>query len=195
MRICDEAPLTIVVVTRGEAWITTETSTVCLPTGSAALVRGPGHYIVSSAPGTPPDIVIHPGQRCETLDGASLAMTLRLGVRTWGDALDAPTALITGTYENHSTIGSDLASLASRVGTSRANLARRFNLLVGQPPIAYLTHWRLSLAADLMCEPQASVTSVATTVGYASPYAFSTAFKRRYGLSPFQHRAIAVTSA
>jgi AraC-like DNA-binding protein len=46
----------------------------------------------------------------------------------------------------------------------------------------------LSLAADLITQPGATVTSVAARVGYATPFALSTAFKRRYGLSPHEHR-------
>lgn len=275
MRICDEAPLTIIAVTRGEAWIVHHTVPTHLAAGSIAIVRGPEHYTVADTPTTAPHIVIHPGQHCETLNGESLAMSMRLGVRTWGHALDAPTAMLTGTYESRTALGTDLleslpaivvvhheshhpiaamladeivrdspgqeavldrlldilvidtlrtwyqrqddksswwdahhdalvgetlrlihdapeqswtiSSLARSVGTSRANLARRFSDLVGEPPITYLTKWRLSLAADLLCQPAATVTSTARTVGYGSAFAFSTAFKRRYGISPHQH--------
>lgn len=81
-----------------------------------------------------------------------------------------------------------ISTLARTVGTSRANLARRFTEVVGEPVITYLTIWRLSLAADLITQPGETVTSVAAQVGYASPSALSTAFTRRYGLSPHQHR-------
>ena len=43
-----------------------------------------------------------------------------------------------------------VALLASEVGVSRAALARRFTELVGDPPMTFLTEWRLSLAADLL---------------------------------------------
>jgi AraC-like DNA-binding protein len=89
-----------------------------------------------------------------------------------------------------------VATLAAEVGVSRAALARRFNEHVGEPPIAYLTRWRLTLAADLLREPDATVGSVARRVGYASPFTFSTAFKRHHGVSPQRHRAAdAVTGA
>ena len=101
-----------------------------------------------------------------------------------GDALE----LIHGSPEQAWTI----STMARTIGTSRANLARRFNELVGEPPIAYLTKWRLSLAADLLCQPSSTVTSTARSVGYGSPFAFSTAFKRRYGISPHQHRTTAI---
>jgi AraC-like DNA-binding protein len=80
-------------------------------------------------------------------------------------------------------------SLARQTGVSRAALARRFTELVGEPPMAFLTGWRLTLAADLLREPGATVGSVARKVGYASPFALSTAFKRVRGISPQQHRA------
>jgi AraC-like DNA-binding protein len=82
-----------------------------------------------------------------------------------------------------------VSSLASAVGVSRAALARRFTDLVGEPPIAFLTTWRLALAADLLCEPEATVARVARQVGYGSPFTFSTAFKRHHGVSPQEHRA------
>ena len=85
-----------------------------------------------------------------------------------------------------------VASLAREAGVSRAALARRFNALVGEPPMAFLTEWRLTLAADLLREPGATVGSVAPQVGYGSSFALSTAFKRRRGISPQQHRATAV---
>lgn len=81
-----------------------------------------------------------------------------------------------------------LPALAASVGCSRATLARRFTELVGEPPITYLTERRMSLAADLLLEPGASVTSVSRRVGYATPYAFSTAFKRVRGRTPDDHR-------
>ena len=60
--------------------------------------------------------------------------------------------------------------------------------LVGEPPMAFLTGWRLALAADLLLEPGSTVGAVARRVGYSSPFTFSTAFKRVYGVSPKAHR-------
>jgi AraC-like DNA-binding protein len=80
-------------------------------------------------------------------------------------------------------------SLAAAIGVSRAALARRFNALVGEPPMTFLTEWRLTLAADLLREPGATVGSVAPQVGYGSSFALSTAFKRVRGISPQAHRA------
>jgi AraC-like DNA-binding protein len=80
-------------------------------------------------------------------------------------------------------------SLAAAAGVSRATLARRFSELVGESPMTFLTGRRIALAADLLREPQATLESVARQVGYASPYALSTAFKRLRGVSPQQYRA------
>jgi AraC-like DNA-binding protein len=88
-----------------------------------------------------------------------------------------------------------LASLAQRAGVSRAALARRFNEVVGEPPMTFLTQWRLALAADLICEPEQTVGTVADRVGYSSPYALSSAFKRVRGLSPLEHRTRAMAGA
>jgi AraC-like DNA-binding protein len=84
-----------------------------------------------------------------------------------------------------------VAELAAEAGVSRAALARRFTELVGEPPMAYLAGWRIALAADLLLEPGATIGSVAAQVGYGSPFALSTAFKRLRGVSPREHRAAA----
>ena len=81
-----------------------------------------------------------------------------------------------------------LDALASETGASRASLSRRFQELVGEPPMTFLKNWRMALAADLLCRPDETVSTVAEKVGYASPYAFSAAFKRVRGLSPQAHR-------
>ena len=87
-----------------------------------------------------------------------------------------------------------VASLAAEAGASRAALARRFHDLVGEPPMTFLTGWRVALAADLLREPDATVGSVAKRVGYSSPFALSTAFKRIRGVSPKEHRVRALSS-
>lgn len=81
-----------------------------------------------------------------------------------------------------------VAGLARDAGVSRAAFARRFTALVGRPPMAFLTEWRIALAADLLLEPDATLAAVAHRVGYATPFALSAAFKRERGHSPRDHR-------
>ncbi|MGW4461227.1 AraC family transcriptional regulator [Micromonospora sp. NPDC004704] len=84
-----------------------------------------------------------------------------------------------------------LASLAARAGVSRTTLAKRFTELVGEPPLTYLTDWRMTLAADLLTGSTATVSAVAHQVGYADAFGFSAAFKRIHGMSPTAHRRLA----
>jgi AraC-like DNA-binding protein len=274
LRIQDEAPLTLVAMVRGAAWVVPEQGgNVHLAPGEVAVIRGPAPYTVADDPATSPQIVIHPGQLCTTLDGESLHQAMDLGVRTWGTSSEGSTMMITGTYQMEgevsrrlldalpsllvrpggpliSLLGGEVvkdepgqaavldrlldlllisvlrswfatheapawyrahgdpvvgkalrmlhnnpahpwtvASLAAETGVSRASLARRFTELVGEPPMAFLTDWRLALAADLLREPGATVGSVARQVGYGSAFALSAAFKRVRGVSPQEHRA------
>jgi AraC-like DNA-binding protein len=271
MRVQDEAPLTLVAVVKGEAWIGESTR---LRPGEVAVVRGPQPYVVADRPDTPPQVVIHPGQHCTTLDGQSVYESMLRGVRTWGNSgTGGATAMLVGTYHLEGEVSRRLldalpqlivlpggpligllgeevvrdepgqetvldrlldlllistlrtwfaehetpawyramgdpvvgramrmlhdnparawtvAALAAEVGVSRASLARRFTDLVGEPPMSYLTDWRLALAADLLREPGATVGSVARKVGYGSPFALSAAFKRVRGVSPQEYKA------
>jgi AraC-like DNA-binding protein len=286
LRIQDEAPLTVIAIVRGEAWLVPDAGEpVCLRRGDVAIVRGPDPYTVADDPSTPPQAIIQPGQRCTTPDGQELKLMFDLGVRTWGNAADGETVMLTGTYELRSEVSGRLlralpsslvlredewdcpviplladeivkdepgqeavldrlldllliavlrawfarpaagapdwyraygdpvigralkllhhnpahpwtvAELAHETGMSRAALARRFHELVGEPPMAFLTSWRIALAADLLLEPGSTIGSVAHQVGYGSPFALSTAFKRVRGISPQQHRALARAAA
>ena len=279
LRIQDEAPLTLVAVVRGQAWIVPDVGgAVRLDHGDVAVIRGPDPYTVADDPATPPQAVIHPGQRCTSPDGQELTQMAELGVRTWGNSPMAPRccspAPTTSTARSASACcgrcrpcsscaqanwdcpliplladeivkdepgqeavldrlldllliavlrawfarpGTDaprwyraygdpvvgralrllhhspahpwtVAELAAAANVSRASLARRFTELVGEPPMAFLTSWRLALAADLLREPGATIGAVASQVGYGSPFALSTAFKRVRGVSPRQHR-------
>lgn len=79
--------------------------------------------------------------------------------------------------------------LARETLVSRAAFARRFTRMVDEPPMTFLTRWRLALAADLLVDSDATLEAVARQVGYSTPFALSTAFKREYGVSPRAHRA------
>ncbi|MEU8061635.1 AraC family transcriptional regulator [Microbispora bryophytorum] len=70
-----------------------------------------------------------------------------------------------------------------------AAFARRFTQLVGRPPLTYLTWWRLTTAARLLRTCDAPVNTIAQQVGYTSPYAFTHAFKRQYGMPPGAYRS------
>lgn len=83
-----------------------------------------------------------------------------------------------------------VASLAAHAGLSRAPFARRFSELVGRPPLSYLTWWRMTLAARLLHDSDATVATVAHRVGYTSEFAFATAFRRRHGSAPGRYRRL-----
>ena len=80
-------------------------------------------------------------------------------------------------------------ALAREVSVSRATLTRRFTRLVGEPPLAYLTRWRMDLAAHQLRETGNAVSSIAHGVGYTSEFAFSRAFSRLRGVAPGRYRA------
>ncbi|WP_344315869.1 AraC family transcriptional regulator [Acrocarpospora pleiomorpha] len=79
--------------------------------------------------------------------------------------------------------------LAAEAGVSRPTLARRFTTLVGRPPMAYLTWWRVILAATLLRDTKETLAAIASRVGYGSPYALSHAFEREFGTTPGRYRA------
>ncbi|MFI0967797.1 AraC family transcriptional regulator [Streptomyces sp. NPDC021080] len=81
-----------------------------------------------------------------------------------------------------------VAELAARVGQSRATFAARFTSVVGEPPLTYLTGWRMALAADLLRDTEETVAAAARAVGYEDAFAFSVAFKRARGVSPSDWR-------
>ena len=77
---------------------------------------------------------------------------------------------------------------------SRATLAKRFADLVGEPPLTYLTRWRMTLAADLLVEREtATIAEIARAVGYSDPFGFSAAFKRIRGVNPSEFRRTAIS--
>ncbi|MEV8407267.1 AraC family transcriptional regulator [Streptomyces niveus] len=101
VRIEDHAPLCLMCVTRGEAWIVHDThpEPVLVRPGDIAIVRGPHAYTVTDTPGGTPHALIGPGGTCHTLRGEPLAQSMRLGVRTWGNAPDGSSTVLVGTYQ------------------------------------------------------------------------------------------------
>jgi AraC-like DNA-binding protein len=81
-------------------------------------------------------------------------------------------------------------ALALEVGMSRSAFAERFSAVVGQPPMQYLTMWRMHLAAQSLREGRRSVAQVGAAIGYESEAAFSRAFKRQFGQSPGSWRRV-----
>ena len=77
-----------------------------------------------------------------------------------------------------------LPDLAREAATSRSALAERFTALIGQPPIQYLTQWRMQVAANLLVQSGAKVSAIGAQVGYDSEAAFSRAFKKATGSAP-----------
>ncbi|TJZ58669.1 AraC family transcriptional regulator [Streptomyces piniterrae] len=78
--------------------------------------------------------------------------------------------------------------LGTVAGLSRAAFAKRFTALVGEPPLGYLTWWRLTLAGRLLREGDQPLRVIAQRTGYASEFAFAKAFKREYGTAPGRYR-------
>ncbi|MFJ8108353.1 cupin domain-containing protein [Streptomyces sp. NPDC096132] len=74
--------------------------------------------------------------------------------------------------------------LAALSGLSRAAFARTFHEALGQPPMRYLTDWRMALARDHLRRGELGMAGIARSVGYSSPYAFSAAFRRHHGVPP-----------
>jgi AraC-like DNA-binding protein len=78
--------------------------------------------------------------------------------------------------------------LSRRVGLSRSRLTDRFRHFLASSPMAYLTRWRMKLAAEMLEERGDSVVEVAAAVGYASEAAFNRAFKREFASPPARFR-------
>src|SRR5690606_27296543 len=75
-------------------------------------------------------------------------------------------------------------TLAQQAFLSRSAFAERFTRTVGQPPMSYLTRWRMLLAAQRLRESPATIAQIAAEVGYESEATFSRAFSREMGAAP-----------
>jgi AraC-like DNA-binding protein len=81
-----------------------------------------------------------------------------------------------------------IADLAKEVGLSRSALVERFTRYLSEPPMTYLTRWRLQLAARSLMKTPKGVAEIASEVGYESEAAFNRAFKRQFGMPPARYR-------
>jgi len=81
-----------------------------------------------------------------------------------------------------------MAALAEEVGVSRSVLAERFRHYLHQPPMAYLTKWRLQLGARALTSTSRSVAEIASDVGYETEASFNRAFKRHFQSPPARYR-------
>src|SRR5437763_12705468 len=88
-----------------------------------------------------------------------------------------------------------IAELAAEVGVSRTALVERFTLYLSEPPMTYLTRWRLPLAARSLEKTSRGVAEIAADVGYESEAAFNRAFKREFGQPPGRYRSDRKSSA
>lgn len=81
-----------------------------------------------------------------------------------------------------------VAELAAAAHVSVSLLDERFRLVLGMPPIRYLTDWRMHIARGLLESADLGVGGIARRVGYESEEAFSRAFKRAHGVAPSRWR-------
>ncbi|WP_328989845.1 AraC family transcriptional regulator [Kribbella sp. NBC_01245] len=81
-----------------------------------------------------------------------------------------------------------VVDLAGVAGLSRAAFAKRFATIVGRPPLAYLTWWRMTLAAQLLRDSDLPLRTIAARTGYTTEFALTKAFKREYAQPPSHYR-------
>ncbi len=82
----------------------------------------------------------------------------------------------------------NIEKLAQRVGASRTLFIERFKSAVGETPMKYITHWRMTKARYLLKETDLPLPQVGEKVGYFSETAFNRAFKQSCGVSPGKFR-------
>jgi AraC-like DNA-binding protein len=73
---------------------------------------------------------------------------------------------------------------------SRTAFSERFNKLVGEPPMRYVTSWRMTIATTKLKKSDVSVAELANALGYQSEAAFSRAYKKHCGVSPGKIRGL-----
>ena len=80
-----------------------------------------------------------------------------------------------------------LLELSRLVGLNDCTLKKGFRQIFDTTVFGYLSQQRMDKARQLLLAQQ-SIAVVASAVGYASPTAFSGAFRRRFGLSPKKYQ-------
>lgn len=98
-------------------------------------------------------------------------------------------------FHEHPAHAWTLQELSDRFGASRVSVSRRFELFVGEPPMIYLHHWRLSRAASLLTEGTLPIATVARSTGFPDPFRFSASFSKEFGVSPARYREFGPRSA
>ena len=146
--------------------------------------------------------VANPGHGTHAVVSALLDMMLLYIVRAWldeqaddGQATGWPAALrdpavavaLRHIHQQPARMWT-VEELGRTAGLSRAAFARRFTALVGQPPLGYLTWWRMAQAARMLRDGDRPIEAIAQRTGYTSEFAFAKAFKREYGLAPGRYR-------
>jgi AraC-like DNA-binding protein len=81
-----------------------------------------------------------------------------------------------------------VANLADQVGLSRSAFADRFSDVMGEPPMEYVTRWRMREAARMLRTGSAPLIEVAEQVGYSSSASFGRRFKHEMGTTPGTYR-------
>lgn len=82
-----------------------------------------------------------------------------------------------------------VAELSGIAGMSRSAFALHFKTWLGEPPLEYLTRWRMFRTGQLLREGKHALAEIATIVGYDSAGALSRAFARVYGKTPREFRS------
>jgi AraC-like DNA-binding protein len=110
IRIEDQSPLCVIAMVSGDGCIIPDNGgdLIWLHPGDVAIVCGPEPYTMAHDPAADPQVIVHPGQRCETIDGVDLREQMSLGVRTWGAGLDGSVTMLLGVYEEIGAVGQRL---------------------------------------------------------------------------------------
>jgi AraC-like DNA-binding protein len=110
--------------------------------------------------------------------------------RGWVAALhDQPISTALGLIHHSPERGWKVEELAEAVALSRSVFSARFTHLVGEPPMKYLTRWRMYKATRLL-KNEVQMEKIAQQLGYASEVAFRKAFKREVGMPPARYRKV-----